>query len=295
MMPRLSIRRGLDVALVLIIATMLVVPARSARAQEADTTKGKWSFTGELASVLVGGNSQSTTFGVGAQLQYERRRSVFKAEAASIFTESKLRNRWAEGTAASFTEKDSTSTQRTAETYYARGRYDYNVSERFFLFGGVDWLRNTFAGIDSRVLLAGGAGNTWKDNEKVRFKTDYSFTYTFQEDVVENPFIKNNFPGVRLGYDFWIQVSSSAEFESTLLADLNLDNTDDIRLDWYNALPISISSKLAFKPSLRLLWRNQPSLTTVPLLDGSGAQIGEVSVPLQKLDSFFKISLVFKV
>ena len=60
-------------------------------------------------------------------------------------------------------------------------------------------------------------------------------------------------------------------------------------------LPIDISSVLAFKPSLRLLWRNDPALQLVPLFDSpGGTETGAVFAPLNKLDSFFNLSLLFK-
>ncbi|MGD8727053.1 MAG: DUF481 domain-containing protein, partial [Gemmatimonadales bacterium] len=159
----------------------------------------------------------------------------------------------------------------------------------------VDWLRNTFAGIDSRFLIAAGIGNVWADNERVKFETDYSATYTFQSDVVENPFVKTDFPGLRLAYDFFWALSSTAEFTSVLIGDVNLDNTEDIRADFTNALAVDVISHVAFKPSLQLLWRNEPSLTEVPLFDSGGTPTGETVVTsLQKLDSIFKVALVVK-
>jgi len=200
------------------------------------------------------------------------------------------------GTSNDFEVREVKNTEKTAELFYARGRYDYNFSKRFFALGGVDWLRNRFAGIESRFLVGLGVGNTWADNDNVRFKTNYSFTYTFQEDVIDNPFVKNDFPGVRLGYDFWIKLTASTEFTSELIVDWNLDNTDDVRLDFTNALPISISKKLLFKPKLQLLWRNDPALTEVELIDSSGMPTGEmVLTPLQKLDSFVSLALVVKI
>ena len=84
--------------------------------------------------------------------------------------------------------------------------------------------------------------------------------------------------------------------ESEFLTDWNLDNTDDIRVNWYNALPISISSKLELKPALRLLWRNDPSLTEVPLFDGGGTDTGTtVLAPLDELDTIFTLALVLKI
>ena len=108
--------------------------------------------------------------------------------------------------------------------------------------------------------------------------------------------VKKNFPGARLSYDLWWKLTDSTDFESTLIADWNLDNTDDLRLNFTNALPIAISAKLALKPSLQLLWRNQPSLTGVDLETPDGTPTGEVVLaPLEKLDSFLTLALVVKL
>jgi len=78
-----------------------------------------------------------------------------------------------------------------------------------------------------------------------------------------------------------------------LIADWNLDNTDDVRLDWKNSLPVSISAKLALKPSVRMLWRNDPSLQEVPLFGSDGTPMDvNVLAPLKKLDTFFTLALV---
>jgi putative salt-induced outer membrane protein YdiY len=250
-----------------------------------------WSFEAELSLVGTSGNQQSVTYGAGGKLGYKLTKSEFRLEGGGMMQQSTLSTLTASGDSSSYTVSESKVTTTTAEAYHAGVRYDYNVSNKFFLLAGVDWLRNTFAGIDSRTLIGAGAGNTWSDNDKVKFKTTYSFTYTFQEDVVENPLTKTDFPGVRGAYEFWTKLTASTEFESKLTADFNLDNTDDIRLDFYNALPISVSSKVAFKPSLRLMWRNEPSLTLLTLVPGPGT----VAVPLDKLDSFAAVSLLVKI
>lgn len=262
-----------------------------------DGAERRWSFTAEFSTVSTIGNSESRTLGLATAFGYTWPHSRIKIEAGGIRSESSLKTRSAVGTSPDdFVLEETKKTETTAEAYYARGRYDHNVSDRFFLFGGADWLRNTFAGIEGRFLFAAGAGTTWADGERVRLKTDYSVTYTFQQDVIDNPFIRTAFPGVRLAYDFRWKLTGSSELESKLITDWNLDNTDDLRFDFYNALPIAISSKLAFKPALQLLWRNDPSLTEVDLVTPDGNPTGQaVLVPLEKLDSFFTVALVLTV
>jgi putative salt-induced outer membrane protein YdiY len=277
-----------------LVLAMTSVLAGKLSAQE-DSETG-WAFTAEISGVWTAGNSESNTLGLAGTLTREWARSLIKFEGGAIRTESGTTTRTAVGTIDDFEVVKETVRTKTAENYYLRGKYDYKISERFFALAGADWLRNTFAGIDSRLLLALGAGNIWLDAESMRLTTDYAATYSFQEDVVDNPLVKSDFPGLRLSYDFWWQLTSSTKLESRLVGDLNLDTTDDVRLDFTNALPVSISSKLAFKPSLQLLWRNDPALTEVALETPAGEPTGEtVAVPLNKLDSFFTLALVVKL
>lgn len=287
----MQVLRGALLGAVVCLLSPGMAPAQPAKERETG-----WFFTGELSAVWTGGNQASNTVGVESSLRRAWRRSELRFGGGAVRTESSLTTRTAVGTPDDFELREQTATETTAESYYLRGRYDRELSRRVFLFGGVDWLRNTFAGVDSRFLVAGGVGTVWVDAQRVRFKTDYGVTATFQSDVVENPFIRSSFPGARLSWDFWSRLTASTELTSILVADWNLDNTEDVRLDVTQALPIAISSALAFKPSLRLLWRADPSLTEVTLVSPDGTPTGEtVLVPLEHLDTFFTVALVVKL
>jgi len=279
-----------------VAAVFLLFGASGTRAEDAAEKELGWTFSTSLGWVWVGGNSQSNSYAFSAEARRKWDKSELLFLAGGTQTESTIKTRTAVGTEGDFVISEDSRTERTAELYFARGRYDYNVSKYFFLFGGVDWLRNKYAGIDSRELMALGAGNTWADKTEVRFKTDYGLTYTFESEVVENPFVKTDFPGVRFGYDFWWKLTSTTEFSSLFIADWNLDNTDDVRIDCRNELPVSVSDHFKLKAGLRLLWRNAPALTSVALFDSDGLPAGgPVLVPLDELDTIFTVSLVFEM
>jgi putative salt-induced outer membrane protein YdiY len=276
------------------LAAALVAFPASAVAQEGEEEPELgWSLRSELSAVFTGGNQSITTLGFGTTLERLAERSAFEFEVASIFQESGLRTRQAVGTPENYELQEETRRTTTAESYAVGASYDYDVSERFYATAGVEWLRNTFAGLDSRYILIGGAGNVWADREGFRFTTDYALTYTFEDRVIEEPEISDSFLGLRLGYDLFRALTSTADFDSKLIVDLNLDHTEDVNVEWRNSLPVSINDRLALKPSLRLLWRNEPALAAVPLVDTSGTPTGEeVEVPLEKLDTFFTLALV---
>ena len=275
-------------------AALVLAPAHQAVAQTRDSTG--WLYTAKFTAVWAGGNSESSTFGLGSTLVNHGARSEIKFDGGAVRTESAKRTRRAIGSETDYQVEENTNREKTAEAYALRARYDSNISSIFVLFVGADWLRNTFAGIDSRLLLALGAGNVWADRDDFRFKTDYGLTYTFQQDVVVNPFLKTNFPGVRFAWDLTRRLTSTTLFTSVLTSDFNIENTDDVRLDFTNGVSLAISSSLALQPSLQLLWRNDPALTEIALFSPGGVDTGQkVLAPLQKLDSFFTLALVVRL
>jgi putative salt-induced outer membrane protein YdiY len=261
-----------------------------------DPARTRWVAQAELTTVLSQGNSESFTAGLGAVLRRQWEKDGLRFEFGAIRTESSRITRQAVGTPTDFEVQKISNSEKTAESLFARGRYDRSITETFFGYTAVDWLRNTFAGIDSRTLFALGAGNTWFDSDEARFKTTLAVTYTTQEDVVKDPTAKSSFAGGRVGYEYWNQLTGSAEFESNLVVDLNFDTTDDVRFDLVNSLAVNISDRLALKPSLQLLYRNRPSLTEVDLLTSGGIETGDtVLAELEKLDTFFRLALVLKL
>ena len=252
-----------------------------------------WQFTGRLSTVFASGNSESSTFGIGATLRRSGGANDLKFETGAVRTESGRKTRRAVGTSGDFDVEESTVWRKTAEALFARVRYGRQINGGFLFFGGVDWLRNTFAGIDSRLLIASGAGNVWVDRDDFRFKTDYGITYTFQKDVVENPFLRSKFPGLRFSWDVMRKLTETAQLESTLVTDLNIENTRDVRADFTNGLTLAIYRALAVKPSVQLQWRNDPALTEIELYAADGTLTGErVRVPLNRIDTFVTIALV---
>ena len=280
-----------DFRVLALVAALAVLVPLTASASE---TPG-WYFDADVGGVWTSGNAESSALGAAAELRRVYDRWHFLGRGSASQTQTTTITRTATGTEDSFSVDENRETEKSAEFISLGTAAAYDVSEHFFLDGSLSWLRNRPSGIENRTLLALGAGNTWRDTDDSSFKTFYNFTYTYQEDVVENPGASKDFPGLRLGYLFEQKLTESTRLESDLVADWNLDNTDDIRVDWYNALPVSINSRLELKPALRLMWRNEPSLEELTLFDGGGVDTGnKVLSPLDELDTIFTLALVVK-
>ena len=196
-----KMRKPLQASL-MTVAALLLVGADRAWAQEEGGELG-WFDTAELTIVWTGGNAEASTLGFRNTLTRVWEKAAFRLDAGGIRTESTIKTRFALGSADDFEIFEEAVSTLTAESYYLRGRYDRDLNDRFFAFGGVGWERNTFAGIDHRYSAVVGVGNIWSDNETIRFRTDYGLSYTRQKDVVESPGLAEGFLGVRVSGDYW--------------------------------------------------------------------------------------------
>ena len=275
-----------------ILATIVVVGnPRQTAAQ--DKPEPGWKFKAQAATVWLGGNSEASTYALSTSIKRIWPKATWSNSAGMLRTSSTMKTTRAVGTTESFSIDEETDREATAESYYARTKVDRDLGDKMHVRAGLDWLRNTFAGIDSRFLLAAGAGYTFSDTDELSAKLDAAVTYTFEEEVVDNPFAASKFPGLRAAYDVNYKATESTTLESGLTADLNLDNTDDLRLDWANAISVAINSSLSLKPSMLIQWKNDPALEEVDLYDAAGAKTGDkVLIPLSKTDWFFNLAIV---
>jgi hypothetical protein len=143
----------------ILLVTSFLMLSINAYSQDEEEQKLGWFFEGKLTGLWTGGNSESFTVGLGTTLKHIWTNSELRFDAGGTQTQSTLTSRTAVGTSNSFEVNEQTNTEKTAEILFARGRYDYNFTPNFYALGGIDWLRNRFAGINSRTLIGAGVGN----------------------------------------------------------------------------------------------------------------------------------------
>ena len=256
--------------------------------------------TADLSLVITGGNSAATTFGLRNLAEYYWEKSSLRFDLGGLSTQSRSReDRIAVETGDGGFEVVEAERQKTAENYFANLRYDYSLSERWYTFAIGGWSRNRFAGYDDKWQGALGVGWIAIDTEKTKLDLDIAGTYTSESPVLGQ---KNDFGGIRLAYGFEQHIAESTIFFSNLVLDQNLQETEDLRADWFNALEISITDLVFLRTSFRVLWRNDPLFETLPLYDQSGNPVLDgnsdpVGVPsqLDPVDTYFLTSLGLKI
>ena len=265
--------------------------ATAAVAQEEEEKKLGWTDKAELSLVLTSGNSQTGTFGFRNDLSHDWDNARLLIEVAGLRTETGVITRTPVGSSLDdFEVQKSVVKDVTAENYLARGKYDRNLTDRFFLYGTGGWGRSEFAGIRNRTFGAGGVGNIWYDVDSTRWRTDYGLSVTREEGTVAEV---ETFAGMRLSSDFMRKLTGNTTLTNVTIADENLNETADFRLDSLTALAVAINARLALKVSLQFLFDNEPSFIEAPLEFPPGNVLDIlVPVPADELDTFFSVALV---
>jgi putative salt-induced outer membrane protein YdiY len=245
----------------------------------------------DLSYVLTSGNSTANSLGFKGDLTRRWTKHSIGFAAGGLRASSSPDTRYAVGTPGSF-EIVVPEAERTAEYYFGRGRYDYKLSDRLFVTTGAGWERNRFSGIDNRWLGDAGLGYILVNTERTSFRGTLGLTYTSEDYTVDDD-RDGSFVGARAGWDFRQKLFDNTTLTHTLLADENLEDTEDLRLDSQLGLHVAMSSRLGLRLNWRLLWDNQPALAEFPLFVGGIDTGTTVLAPYKKTDQGFSVSLVF--
>ena len=249
-------------------------------------------ISADLSYLFTSGNSRTGTLGYGIDLERRWERQGLALSASGTQSSSAADLDFALGTADDF-QVVRPDPETTAEYYAFRSRYDYRLSDRVFVLTGAGWERNLFSGLRSRFVAEAGFGYVLIADERTDFHARLGATYTNNKEVIQNPALENNFAGARLSWTLKHELTDTAKLFHDLVLDENLKQTDDFRVDASLGLSVSLSSRLALKVNYRLLHRNLPALEELSLRNASGADLGTVAVPLEKVDHGLSVSLVF--
>lgn len=271
-------------------AAIAAVPA-AARAADPPPPPG-WYSTSGVSFVMTSGNAGTSTLGLKAEVKRLWTDATFTLGASAVRASADDPGRRAVGDDGSFTVESGPSVLKAAR-YSARMDYDRNVSDRLGWLAGAEFERDRFSGLESRLLGLGGVRYLVANRKDLVLKTTLAATVAHQTEVVDDPTTDDTFLGLRLGLDAEKTLGANSKYVGNVALDENLQNTDDLRLRFANALGVSMSRKLALQVGLLLLYDHQPSLVDLALFDRDGFPTGRTVVSeAAKLDTTFTVSIV---
>ena len=196
-----------------------------------------WFNATDLSVVLTSGNSAARTFGFANRLQRVWRTSRLQLDVNGVRSATSDDRFYLVDPGIAFLPGDAPEDpafrlvkpgpRSELEHYLVGGRYDRNITERFFWNAGGSWDRNENAGILNRYILFAGVGNTWSNTEDREFSTSYGVSYTDRAEEQPDPLKGRRFGGARLGWHYLNRLGSVTVFESDFTTNINLANVSD--------------------------------------------------------------------
>ncbi len=176
--------------------------------------KPKWTGSVSGALSLTSGNTKasSITGSVSLARRTEQDRTTADADIAK----------------SSQTDRD-TGEGRTTESWWRlRGQYDYFFTKRFFGFANGRYEKDDIARLERRVVVGGGAGYQWIENDVTTFSTNLGLASVFERYKFQPE--TNNELSLQAGYAFSRRLWKNTKFLNDLTYYPSLDEFSDFFL-----------------------------------------------------------------
>lgn len=283
-----------NLKLPLVVSLVLAAGIAPVEADAQQPVEREWTNVTELSLLLSGGNAGASSLGLRNGVRRTAPNGELRIDLAAIRTDAIRSTRVAEGTGTDdYVVREDRERDRTVERYSIQFRYDRNLSDRFYAFGGSGWDRNEPGGFEHRTVTVVGAGSRWgPGGDEWRLRVGYGVTYTVQRDVTPDPDRGDSFAGARLTFDHEYHFSEGTRTESNWIIDGNAQRMRDFRGDLTTSVSSQLGSRMALQTTVQLLWDNDPPLERLPLLGPDGEASAEnVLVPLRRLDHSLSVGL----
>lgn len=232
------------------IALVAVLIGSPASSQEVD--RATYKFTSDFGYVATSGNTDVTTLSIGEAWSRTKHRLTIEQSFGLV--------------------RGAQDGVENTNNLRAGLRSSYRIDQRFALFVGAAFDRNTFAGIDRRFEEQ--IGVQWRPvagaKDTLRFEGGASVTQQFAVGGAQT-----NFPAARFAGRWRHLFSPQAYFQQFAEVIPNLRNADDWRLNTESSVIAPISQHIGIKVSYVIRYNNIPvaGFQTTDRLFTTGVQL----------------------
>lgn len=151
----------------------------------------------------------------------------------------------------------------TGEQIRFGGRYDQNLTQTLFAFGGLDFERNKFANLKFRSQLGAGLGyhliatpvTTWDLFGGLTYTADQLLAATRIDGSLRSSY---NYPSLLLGEESNHKLSDSTTARQRLVVYPNLKNTGEYRATWDAGLAVAMTKTMNLNVGMSMNYNSEP-------------------------------------
>ncbi|MGH7580042.1 MAG: DUF481 domain-containing protein [Gemmatimonadales bacterium] len=214
-----------------VMAGVLLLAARPARAQTADTLR----LTADFGFVNTSGNTDLTTFNVGEKVEWQRRKLTLAQSFAVIYGRS--------------------NGETTSSLWRGTLRGDYALSPAVAAYLATAYDRDRFAGVARRFEEGAGLAIGLLRRTRDQLEVEGGVSLVQQRSVLGTG---DDFFSARGAGKYVHHFTETTYFQQALEVLSNLESTDDVRLTSESAVVAPLSRRLALKVSYVVRFDNVP-------------------------------------
>lgn len=130
----------------------------------------------------------------------------------------------------------------TEDWWRARGKYDYYVSPKLYVYGDGRYEKDAVALLDRRVLVGGGLGYQWVETDITKFRTEAGLASLYEK--FDNAGGSNSEISLQAGYSFEHRLTDTLLFVNDLAYYPSVDKFSDYYLTTTAELRASITPRI---------------------------------------------------
>jgi len=146
--------------------------------------KTKWVGSVVAGAVLTRGNTESSTASVGAEATRRSDDTRIYLGAGYYFANQR--------------DNDTGENSTIADNLFAKGKFDYFFTKKFFGYANVKYEKDRIASLDMRVTPGAGLGYQWIERAGLNFFTEAGLTYV--HEAYSDPDEKRDYMAARAAY-----------------------------------------------------------------------------------------------
>lgn len=226
---------------------LFLAAAASCQNAHADDAKhdGLWRGNGGAAFSDSYGNTQSSSLTITADATRQTQEDKLSLNGQYV------------GSRAQTTSNGVTSTSTTANQWEARSRYDHNISEKNFDFGGLDFNRDQIQLLSLRTVVSGGLGRHVIKTDETQW--DVLGGLSYRADRYSNPGVTINNQATMgfdtteflLGEESTNKLTESTTFKQHLMYRPNINRDKGYLVTFDSTLMVAINKSLSLRVSLQ--------------------------------------------
>jgi putative salt-induced outer membrane protein YdiY len=153
----------------------------------------------------------------------------------------------------------------TSEQIRFGGRYDQNLSQSLFAFGGLDFERNKFANLKLRSQLSAGLGyhliatpaTTWDVFGGLTYSADQLLAKTLIDGSLRSSY---NYPSLMLGEESNHKLSDTTTARQRFVMYPNLKDTGEYRATFDAGVAVAMTKTMNLNVGMQMNYNSQPGV-----------------------------------